>query len=446
MKKIITGFLGAFTFLQMSLLAQTFTGTVLFNQVKNVTSGSFTDATTFQIQNSGSANLFFFMANSATAISSSGKEIAAGEQLTVTVANLGGISTGTFVNVSNKGQLSIAGSYVFTVTGNRESVSYKTYTQTFYNFDTLTDQLQIPSQELLQMRPTDVSDFHKEYMSLDNKYTQEIEHLYNTEFLEWMTMPKKTVIDEKGVRSYDENGNVLVDLPPSDKSSKLHLEIVKQLLLKGLFAIPDFQPITEIKIEEMKLAGYTVSKTDEGEVHFRKGTYEQIINPSQYYVALIEYNDQNEEIYRIDKVYIYNENSELVPHEQAEVYNKQTSNNICYQKVIYTSYKDFTRTFGPKINSPIDPEVMNKLFGDGVRAYPNPASNMIYVELPSATSTDNQMVNITMENVFGKVVRSLNNQPAGTTVSFNVAGLLSGTYAIKVSWNGGLKTVRILKI
>jgi hypothetical protein len=185
------------------------------NETKNVTSGTFTDNTVFQIQNIGPANIQFFIASTANSkAASSGLTVLSGTEITVAVSDLGGITAGTFVNVSNNdSRTNVVGSYVFKINGNKQTVSYDTYTQTFYNLDTMVNPMLIPSQEYLFLTPTERKDHHKEYLTNDNQYFHEINHVFNTEYLSWMTLPVKTIIGINGAKSYDGNDNIVADQP-----------------------------------------------------------------------------------------------------------------------------------------------------------------------------------------------------------------------------------------
>jgi hypothetical protein len=80
-------------------------GTVPGNQTSNIVSGSLTDSDGLQIQNTGTVPLRFCMANNASATcvgSPTSIPVNAGATVNVTVADLGGISSGTFLNVSNE--------------------------------------------------------------------------------------------------------------------------------------------------------------------------------------------------------------------------------------------------------------------------------------------------------------------------------------------------------
>lgn len=78
-------------------------GAVFPGQTKNVLSGTnLTNTTKFVLQNTGNAVLKFSMAANATAqVSANGVSIAANSQMEVTVAQLGGVSAGQFLNVAN---------------------------------------------------------------------------------------------------------------------------------------------------------------------------------------------------------------------------------------------------------------------------------------------------------------------------------------------------------
>jgi hypothetical protein len=332
-----------------------------------------------------------------------------------------------------------------------QTVTYDCKSQVFYSFDEGSDVSQIPDGEKAYLTPTNKIDHGYEYLAVGQKYTKELTHISNSYYSSWMKMPVKTVIDRDGVKSYDENGAVVVNEPRSSKGLDFYNRLVEAAKEKGLFSIPSFRPITQLEIDQMKANGYTVSKDSVGALHMRLDNGETIYNPKYYYIAFIKYDIYNNETYRSEQLFSQNEKKQIVPVTQVEVNSAVTSNGVCYKKIDYTRYDNFTKggtdlTFNTPI-VPIIDQTINNTFAGGIKTYPNPASSVINVELPQANSLDNQSVDISIENVFGKVMQTMKNQVSGTTVTMNVSSLPLDTYVIKVTWkNNGLKTARFLKM
>src|ERR1051325_5429672 len=109
--------------LSIGTYAQTFpiVGTILSGTSKNILQLTDTlnnDSTRFELKNTGMASLQFFMANSATSTSASiSVNVPVGQKIIATVAKLGGVATGVFMNVTNSatGELAKAGAYVVNI-------------------------------------------------------------------------------------------------------------------------------------------------------------------------------------------------------------------------------------------------------------------------------------------------------------------------------------------
>tara|TARA_B110000003_G_scaffold253307_1_gene268494 strand:+ start:182 stop:580 length:399 start_codon:yes stop_codon:yes gene_type:complete len=77
----------------------------------------------------------------------------------------------------------------------------------------------------------------------------------------------------------------------------------------------------------------------------------------------------------------------------------------------------------------------------GIRLYPNPATDKLYLE---ANNTYNEL-NIEVVNVIGEVVLVPKNIQSGDIIEFNIEDLSSGIYYLKASSNKELFTIPWVK-
>lgn len=331
----------------------------------------------------------------------------------------------------------------------RQTVSYDSHTQTLYNFAKDINTSTIPAQEFLSFKPTEVDNHFEEFFTYDNKYTRTIIHGKTTEYPDWVTVPSETVYDLTDIKVYNQNGVITQRIPYSEKALEYNKKRILTIQEKGLFPVPDFSLLSKTEIAALQLRGTNITTSSDGAYHIKSSNKEYIINPALYTTSLVEYDNNQNEQYRMDETFIRNKYGQFIPYEKAEAYNLKTTNYISYQKVIYTVFSNFKRGGSDPLYNPIvsNPIMSNSnVFGSNIKAYPNPTNDIINVEIPTSNSLDNQFVNISIENVYGQVVRSAAKQASGNTFSFSLAGLLSGTYSIKVIWSNGAKSINILKM
>ena len=77
----------------------------------------------------------------------------------------------------------------------------------------------------------------------------------------------------------------------------------------------------------------------------------------------------------------------------------------------------------------------------GIKLYPNPATDKLYLE---ANNTSNEL-NIEVVNVIGEVVLVPKNIQSGDIIGFNIEDLSSGIYYLKVSSNQEFLTIPWVK-
>ena len=77
----------------------------------------------------------------------------------------------------------------------------------------------------------------------------------------------------------------------------------------------------------------------------------------------------------------------------------------------------------------------------GIKLYPNPATDKLYLE---ANNTSNEL-NIEVVNVIGEVVLVPKNIQSGDIIGFNIEDLSSGIYYLKVSSNQEVLTIPWVK-
>ena len=75
-----------------------------------------------------------------------------------------------------------------------------------------------------------------------------------------------------------------------------------------------------------------------------------------------------------------------------------------------------------------------------MKLYPNPASDILYLENPSGTAIEN----VTVYNTLGQEVRYLKNQSA-SKVAISVANLPVGMYIIQFTTEGVTQTAKFAR-
>ena len=103
-----------------------------------------------------------------------------------------------------------------------------------------------------------------------------VNHLRTNRYPKWATSPTKTVIDDKGVRTYDKNGKILVNLEHSAQA-KESMETTKRLnKLKKKFQMPNMEVMTQRDLSQMMTDKVQVKQIREGKMHMRKDNKEVI--------------------------------------------------------------------------------------------------------------------------------------------------------------------------
>jgi hypothetical protein len=126
----------------------------------------------------------------------------------------------------------------------------------------------------VNMRSYEELDFFTVQLTVSGDIETTILHLKSTKFPDWVTKIAKTVIDKKGIRTYDEKGKLLTEIPHNKKALESYNYMKAIIKDKGFNYVPAFDEITDNDMKEMKIKGINVKTNGKGLVHIRDNNKE----------------------------------------------------------------------------------------------------------------------------------------------------------------------------
>lgn len=257
-------------------------------------------------------------------------------------------------------------------------------------------------------------------------------HLSTTKMPDWVTKPYKTVIDKRGVKTFDNRGKVIIDFV----HDKVALENYKQMKAaakeKGYNHIPQFDEIPEPDIQEMGTKGMLVKKGKNGEVHIKNKNTELLYDVKNKLVENREFDANNELMFSLKQQFKQDEKGNLIPFYKREINLKRTSQGRrlwYFTEETTANYKRSKLLNGRHLNG-------NVAIAANLAVYPNPVTNILTVEIPSSLLQKEPVLLL-----LDATGREINRYTVSkSTCSLPVQNLSRGTYLLQLTTTDGLKT------
>ncbi len=329
-----------------------------------------------------------------------------------------------------------------------KSTSYDVKTKTFYQFGQNVNMEEIPNKDVIMMKPSESYSHHNEYYSHNMGYIYEVTTEYDSDYPDWMVVPRKKIMNSSGISLYDINGRLTNYQPYNNAFPETdYLRLLNVAQNSGPFAMTNFSSLNEAFFDELRQIGYNVNLVG-SVVTIQYQNILKTIDIENLHDKFQRYDENNQETYKIESTYYRDEYGRIIPKERVEIYNYKTSNNVPYKKIHYSLYTNFIKGGSDQsYNIPVDQALStrNQLFGDAIILYPNPSSNFAFVSLPSPTSDDNRTVEILLRTLDGVIIDRY-NADAGSITQIDITNLNVGSHIISVAWRNYTKYIHFLKL
>lgn len=148
-------------------------------------------------------------------------------------------------------------------------------------------------------------------------------HLKSNKFPDWVTKIAKTVIDKKGIKTYDEKGKLLTNIPHDKKALENYNDVKKLSKENGYNHTPAFDKITENDMKEMKFKGLHVNTNGKGFVHIRDNNKELLYDAENKTVENREFEGRDLK-YSLYQKFKADVNGQLIPVYKKEINLRRT--------------------------------------------------------------------------------------------------------------------------
>jgi Secretion system C-terminal sorting domain len=229
-----------------------------------------------------------------------------------------------------------------------------------------------------------------------------INHLRTNRYPEGAISPTKTVIDDKGVRTYDKNGKVLVNLEHSAQAKESMATTKRLNKLKKKFQMPNMDVMTQRDLSQMMTDKVQVKQIREGKMHMRKDNKEVIYDA--YNQEIEEREFEGREIKTLSKKRFKKTTDNinyLSDSKDVTLLNNESGRKM-YQFVekSITSYK-VKQALGTRESNNLE----NEFIRDEDKRFtiqPNPATDNVWIQIP--LSIDNKAVDFSIVDMTGRIV------------------------------------------
>lgn len=319
----------------------------------------------------------------------------------------------------------------------QQTISYSIKTSTYVRHAKGEEKL-LTDFDRVSMRPYEEVDSFIVRIANSGDIETTILHLKSTKFPAWVTKIAKTVIDKKGIRTYDEKGKLLTNIPHDKKALESYDAVNKISKEKGFNHVPAFDKISDNDIKEMQLRGVKVRKSDKGYIHVRNNDKELLYDADNKTVENREFEGKDLK-HSVFQKFNSDKTGNLIPFFKREITLQRTKEGRrlwYYTEQTISSYK----TIGslPARNS----EVGNNIPVVELVVAPNPARSELMIKLP-ATMIEKTPVLI-IADATGRQVLKTNITSAIQTIS--IQNLAKGIYMLQVQTaDGNKQTKRFVK-
>jgi hypothetical protein len=269
-----------------------------------------------------------------------------------------------------------------------------------------------------------------------------INHLRTNKYPEWATKPAKTVIDDKGIKTYDKNGKIVVNLEHSVQAKESMATIKRLNKLKKKFQLPNMEVMTQKDLSQMMNDKVQVKQIREGKMHMRKDNKEVIYDAYNQEIEEREFEGRELKSLSKKKFSKTSDNINYLSGSKDVTLVNNESGRKMYQFVekSITGYK-VKQALGTRESTNSETEAIreeDKLFS----MQPNPATDNIWIQIP--LSIDNKTVDLSIVDLTGRIV--IKEVVQRGLKQLNVKELPNGVYLAQYSNSEGERgAIRFVK-
>lgn len=308
--------------------------------------------------------------------------------------------------------------------------------QTKYSYDEVTESFYIVNDSSL-LKPLDKLKLKHElqikkvdkYLQPDGSRAVVYEFIAgNQADYNWLTPVKFIKIDQEGVFAFDQNQQLLKQLP--------HSSYYQDHLNQGDDFFPDFIDLTDIQMDAIQSQGFLIQGNGPERI-FKRGNRELVYNPSLLRLSIREY-DANHAM-NFEKTFQFQSMSDgkKVLKYSSESKTEKLSGGAVATRITIKTLSHQSISSGDKSNKKSS-EPATEL----IRVYPNPVSDMLRLE------GDNWFDKTELIRIFtaeGRLIRSI-PYDIGSESLISVDGLKKGNYILLLSGSAYQQIVKFIKM
>ena len=262
-----------------------------------------------------------------------------------------------------------------------------------------------------------------------------ISHIKTNRFPLSAKVAAKTVIDKKGVKTYDKEGNLLTNIPHSAKALESY-KVIKSLTEQNPFQnIPQFRRMRNDEMAELRGHGVKIKSYPDGKIHIRNNNKEVLYDSVNKIVENREFEGKDLS-YSLQQKFQTNRSGMTVPIYKREINMKRNDNG----KRMWHFKEENIANYN--VNIPVqgrsNDESTNSEKEGEFRIYPNPTSKELWVQIPLSIYKESSQIVIT--DMLGQTVYQSKAQYS--LQSINVEKLKVGVYFLQLKSEAGSKLIQ----
>ena len=229
-----------------------------------------------------------------------------------------------------------------------------------------------------------------------------INHMSTNKYLEWAKKPAKTKIDDRGIKVYDIQGNLIANIEHSPMAKEFMEDAKKQNKIKKKYEIPEIRTLNRSDLSEMMANRVQIKQTREGKMHMRKDNREILYDANNQETEEREFEGKELKSLSKRKFAKTRDNISYVVESSDISLIIQESGRKMYQ-FVNKSIRNYQikKTLNTRQGSDSESGFINsedKLFS----IQPNPATDYVWINIP--LSVEQKNVDFTVVDITGRVV------------------------------------------
>lgn len=285
------------------------------------------------------------------------------------------------------------------------------------------------------MRKIEEEDSYTIKILANNDRETTISHIKSNRFPSSAKVAAKTVIDKKGVKTYDKEGNLLTNIPHSPKALESY-KVVKSLTEQNVFQnVPEFRRMRNDQMSDLRDRGVKVKSYSDGKIHIRNNNKEVLYDSVNKVVENREFEGKDLS-YSLQQKFQTNRSGMTVPMYNREINMKK--NERGRRMWHFTEQNIANYNVSIPVQGRSNSESTNSQQEGEFRIYPNPTSKELWVQIPLSIYKESPQIVIT--DMLGQAVYQSKAQYS--LQSINVEKLNVGVYFLQVQSGSGSKLIQ----